>query len=187
MEVLFHFVFELIKIAILSSIYALVILFLLKGISRYKTKKFFDKIISNNVLFWFISGVIISILQFFWMFSYSGSHGLGDYARIPLGHNKEVQQMNGDWTFISPKGYEYEKFRIYSFALKGNYFVGQKTMEAEKYYIWNLRSNEIESINSKEEYRVQANELNLPEISEFKKFYEMYNKYWGGWRFWLLP
>ena len=185
MEVLFHFIFELVKIGVLASIYAAILLFVFARINKSNSESWFQKITANKKKFWFVSGAIISILLFVWMFTYWGNHGLGDSARIPIGHGKEIEQINGNWSFISPNGHEYEMFTIQSFAVKDNFCVGET--EQNSYYIWNLETNDVETIKTLKEYQVKAENLNLPNLHEFKSFWDGYQKYWGGWKFWFLP
>ena len=187
MEVLFHFIFELVKIAILASIYALILLFIFRQINKSNSESWFQKATSNKKRFWFITGAIISFLLFGWMFTYWGNHGLGDSARIPIGNNKEIEQINGTWSFISPNGHEFEKYSIHSYAVSGDFCAGRTKANAEQYFIWNLETNNIETVNTIKEYEMKANDLNLPPINEFVEFWDGYKNYWSGWRLWLLP
>ena len=76
--VLFHFIFELIKISILGCIYASLTLVAFKIIGRYKPDSWFAKASRKKLRLWFLSGLIISVGLFGFMFTYWGDHGLGD-------------------------------------------------------------------------------------------------------------
>ena len=84
--VLFHFIFELVKISILGCIYATLTLVTFKIIGRFKPESWFDIVSRKKLRLWFLSGLIASFGLFGFMFTYWGDHGLGDWARIPIGH-----------------------------------------------------------------------------------------------------
>jgi hypothetical protein len=90
MEVLFHGIFELIKISILGCIYATLTLVTFIIIGHYKPDSWFDKVSKKKLRLWFLSGLFISVGLFLFMFTYFGDHGLGDSARVPVGHFKVV-------------------------------------------------------------------------------------------------
>ncbi len=187
MEVLFHFIFELVKISILASVYSLILLIVFRQINKSNSYSWFQKVTVNSKKFWLSSGSIIFGLLFIWMFTYWGDHGLGDSARIPIGHGKEIEEINGNWSFISPNGHENEKFTIKSFAVRSNYCVGMSNKDQTDYFIWNLSTNDIEKFTNLEEYSEKVISMNLPDTFEFKDFDQAYDEFWGGWIFWLLP
>jgi hypothetical protein len=100
MDVLFHFIFELIKISILGCIYATLTLLTFKIIGHYKPDSWFDKVSKKKLRLWFLSGLVISVGLFFFMFTYFGDHGLGDSAKVPIGHFKVARQINGIDTYL---------------------------------------------------------------------------------------
>jgi len=187
MEVLVHFIFEIVKIAILASLYSTLLLFLFKLLTQKFPNSWLKRLTKDSKKFWFIAGALISISFYVWLFSYWGNHGLGDNARIPIGYKKQIEQIDGSWMFISPDGHEHEMFSINSYAVKGHYCSGQMNENTNQYYIWNLKTNKIEFVLTKEEYRQKVKEIELPNMDEFQEFWEAYKSYWGGWRFWLLP
>lgn len=187
MEVLFHFVFELVKISILAGVYSLILLIVFRQINKSKSDSWFQKVTVNIKKFWLSSGSIIFGLLFIWMFTYWGDHGLGDSARIPIGHWKEIEQINVNSSFISPKGHENEKLTIKSFAVRNNNCVGKSKKDQTEYFIWNLSTNDIEKFTNLEDFSVKAESMNLPISNEFTDFDQAYHEYWGGWKFWLLP
>ena len=76
--VIFHFVFEIIKISILGSVYACLILLLFRVIAVFSPDGWFARTSEKQLNFWFKSGFLISISLFSFMFTYWGDHGLGD-------------------------------------------------------------------------------------------------------------
>jgi len=182
MEVLIHLIFKLIKIAIFASIYSLILLLVFRQINQSNPKSWFQRTTINKTKFLFITGLIISILSFGWMFTYWGNPGFGDSARIPIGYGKEIEK-NGILSYISPNGYEMRMYLIRSYAVNRNFCTGED--KDGHYFIWNLETNEITKLNSPEKYLIKAAELNLPPIEDFQSFWQGAYTYWGGWRFWL--
>ena len=110
MFTLFHFGFELIKIAILAAIYALVIFLL-----RFIFLKFKKSINSKNYKFGNVYSLIIGLL-FIFSFTYYGDHGLGDEANIPLGHG-QIMQCSDEFAYFVPDGAT-NQIHIDSFLVK---------------------------------------------------------------------
>jgi len=191
MEVLFHFIFQLIKIGILASIYAILLIGILTILGKFKSTEYLERIKNEKKKYWCVYGLIISIGLFVYSFTYWGNHGLGDSARIPIGHFKEVDETNGMITSIEPNNYQFGAMAVHSFAKSKIYLVGKsETSPVDRpkpYFIWNLYKDEIVFYDSEAEYNSFADKNELPEISEFKTFRESYREYWGGLKFWMLP
>ena len=122
MEVLFHLLFELVKISILGCLYATLIIYLLKLISKFKSNSWIEKILNRKKRAWFVIGFLVSISLFIFLFSYWGNHELGDSARIPLGYDKEISNTN--WTkyanFTDIKSQEGIDIYTTKFKIDGN-------------------------------------------------------------------
>jgi len=187
MEFLIGFIFELIKIGFLASFYAFIILVVFRKTGKTKLSNWLNKRLKNRIIFWFINGIFISISLFIWLFSYWGEHGIGDYSRIPIGNGKEIEQIDGSWTYITPRGHQLEVFTIYSYAINGKYCTGKTKEGTNNYYVWNLITNDIQTVNSKNEYKKLSKQLNLPKEEKFLNFRKGYSKHWIGWRFFMLP
>ena len=192
MEVLFHFLFELIKVAILASIYSALILLLFKILGKFKSGSWFDRVYKMRIRLWFITGLIISILLFVFMFSYWGNHGLGDSARIPVGHGKAVDQINGSMTYITATGYEMETLDINEFATTNNFLFAKISSDRpaatnKEIAIWNLKTNEVQFLDHFSDIEAFKSRNNIKDQLLFQDFQNQYSKYWNGWRFWLIP
>ncbi len=183
MEVLIHFIFEIIKIGILSSVYSTLILLILLLLKLNIKTDWLKNLIVNNGKFWFTLCILNSIVLFCWMWTYWGSHGLGDSARIPIGFGKSIEQINGNLTFLDLKK-QNGIYPIHSFAIHEHFCVGKHNNE---YFIWDLLADDIVSFETQSEYELKAKELDLPKPDDFHEFWDPYQKFWGGWRFWLLP
>jgi len=194
MEVLGHFVFTLFKIGILASIYSLILIATITMITNLKKNDYLQKIIDNKKSSWFRFGFIISVLLLIYSFTYWGNHGLGDGPRIPVGHWNVVDNTN--WQFSDLKGYkdfEGNEISVSRFLTKDEFFCGEFDQKhffsdfKNEYFVLNMRSNEIIEFINKQEYNNYAVENKLPKASSLLTFEKNYHKYFGGWRFWLLP
>ena len=96
MEVLFHFIFQLIKIGILASVYSFILIGILLIVGKFKPNEFLKRVKSEKKKYWFSFGFLISIGLFIFSFTYWGNHGLGDGPMIPIGHWETIENTN--WT-----------------------------------------------------------------------------------------
>lgn len=189
MEALFHFIFELIKISILASIYATLLLLIFKIIGYCNAGSWCDRITKKKLRFWLLSGFIVSIGLFIYMFTYFGDHGMGDTAKVPVGCFKEVRQINGVDSYIeNSKG---EQLGIVSFAFENNrlYAETQREYNAGKgdYVVWDLQNDQWIFFKTKADYLMVVEQNNYPLPDRFEEFENHYKRHWHGWRFWFLP
>jgi hypothetical protein len=187
MEVLVHFIFELIKISILASVYAALTLLVFKIIGRCKPGGWFDRVTKKKAKFWLLSGFIISVGLFFYMFTYFGDHGMGDSAKVPIGYFKEVRQINGTDSYIqNSKG---DQLGITNFTFGNNRLYAETQKEGGKgdYVVWDLRNDRWTFYKTKADYLTAARQNNYPAPDRFEEFENHYRRHWHGWRFWLLP
>jgi len=80
-----HFLFELIKIALLSAVYGSIIFFMVRWAYSSKVK--------NAKPTWQRCFSIIYVILFIFMFTYWGNHGLGDESFIPIPHHRLVNNQ----------------------------------------------------------------------------------------------
>lgn len=193
MEALFHFIFELIKISILGCIYATLTLLTFKLIGRYKPDSWFARVSKKKLRLWFLSGLILSVGLFFYMFTYYGDHGLGDGPKIPIGHGIVVDNTNwNEYGYI--KGIktsdkidiEMTKFIVVDNKLIGNLDSWFYDFQ-NSYFIYDLKTKEMNEFKTKAEFDTFTKENKLPTSDGLLTFEDNYRKHWGGWRFWLLP
>ncbi|RZK54943.1 MAG: hypothetical protein EOO87_09090 [Pedobacter sp.] len=190
MEVMIGFVAELIKISILSCIYAFVAMLIFKIIGSYKHGSWFDRVSRKKLKLWLLSGFFISLGLFIFMFTHYGDHGLGDSARVPIGHWREIQQTNGTLTYIQEDG-KVSVLAIDKFVIADDYLYGFISDMNEnynaKYFIYDLVNNNIKTYEEINGYLNFLTTKNLHERTEYKDFNYYYRQYWTGWRFWILP
>ncbi len=182
MEVLFHLVFVMIKVAILSCLYGLLFLIMMRLIKKRRTLR--------STKTWMILSASSFVLLFVFMNTYWGDHGLGDSARIPVGYGEDISQINGVTTFIEPQNYDYGILEVETFAQIDNIICGKTLISPvgspAPYFVWNLSDNKVRFFKSKKAYHDYAQTRSYPIEDEFKSFHNHYNAFWGGWRFWLL-
>lgn len=183
MEVLFHFVFELVKIAILASAYAVIVTFIIRVAGKCKPGSWFDRVSKMKQQFWMYAG-IVAVLLFLYMSSYWGSHGLGDSARIPVGYGKTVNQIDGNTTYITPTENAAGDIFINEFAISGKFLFAHT--EGSEVIVWNMKTGDLELLNHPSGIQAFKNKNDIKDLV-FEDFNDHYNKYWHGWRFWLLP
>ena len=76
MEVLFHFFFEIFKIAILSCVYATVLLLVFSLLGYFATGSWFARVSKGRFRLWFGSTLCILMALSVFMFTYWGDQGL---------------------------------------------------------------------------------------------------------------
>ncbi|MCQ9640123.1 hypothetical protein MP478_12110 [Chryseobacterium sp. WG14] len=184
MEVLIHFLFEIVKIVILSVVYSLVLFIVIKMFSKKQTKDF---------KLWLKMNLLIYILLFIFMFTHWGNHGFGDSARIPL--KKGLALENIDWVPVASiediqtenqSPLETTEFLIVSDKLLGN-LQSNFYDYSNQYFILDLKSEELIEFENETKFDVYLYKNKLPDRSSLLGFEKNYNQYWSGWRFWLLP
>jgi len=191
MEALINFIFQLIKIAIITPIYSILLIGILLIVRKIKSTQYLERVKNEKKKHWMIYCVLISMGLLAYSFTYWGDHGLGDSARIPVGNFKEVGQTNSIYAYIEPENYPYGAMFVHSFMKSGNYLTGKTaTSPVDKpkpFFSWNLSEDKIVFFDSETEYNSFADKNRLPKTAEFKTFRESYTEHWGGMKFWLLP
>lgn len=189
MEALFHFIFELIKISILGCIYATLTLISFKIIGRYKPDSWFDRVSNKKLRLWFFSGLIISVGLFFFLFTYFGDHGLGDSARVPIGHRRAIQEVNGTQAYIQDEG-PVNMIEIDKFIVTDDYVYGLTGEENKnydgQYFVYDLVNNKVKTFEQEKEFNNYLTTTSLDTKADYKDFSYYYSRHWDGWRFWLL-
>lgn len=190
MEALFHLIFELVKISILGCIYATLMLAIFKIIGHYKPDSWFSRVSKKKMRLWFSSDLIISVGLFLFMFTYFGDHGLGDSARVPVGHWRAIQEVNGMQAFIQDEGpismIEIDKFIVTADFVYG--LSGDATENYDgKFFVYDLANNIVNTFEQEKEYSDFLISKNLDTKPAYKDFNYYYRQYWSGWRFWTLP
>lgn len=117
--------------------------------------------------------------------TYWGDHGLGDSAKLPIGNFKVVKQINGTDAYIDHG--PLDQLGIGKFTVRNHQLyaeVNDRSSDAN-YVIWDLNKDGLAFFETREAY-LAANNTN-PDPQDFEDYWIHYDKYWNGWRFWLLP
>ena len=193
MEVLFHFIFQLIKIGILASLYSTILIGILLVIGKFKTTVFLKRVKSEKKKYWFTFGFLISIGLFIFSFTYWGNHGLGDGPMIPIGNWETIENTN--WTEYgylkgqkTSDGNEIEttQFKVENDKLCGNLKSWFYDYE-NSYFVLDLKTDEMTEFKTESEFNEYSENNKLPKSNELLSFEENYRNRWGGIRFLLLP
>ena len=193
MEVLFHFIFQIFKIAILASIYSVILYKLLEQLNKIKPRNWITNVTSSFKRFYLKTAFIISIILFLWMFTYWGDHGIGDNARIPIGNGYEIENVN--WTeygyIENIKTSDGQQLETSGFFLEKGFLVGNLnswfSSFNNEYFCLNIRTQKLVEFKTKEGLIIYLQLKNLSPKKEMKNFGANYSIYWHSWRFWLLP
>ena len=129
-----HFIFELLKISMLSTVYGTIVFFIIriiKGSQIKSTRQLWKKCFST-----------IYLILFVFMFTYWGDHGLGDDSNIPISHYKSVYQSDETAYIENKKGAQVE---IGKFSYNNKYLYAEIADTAEikgDYLVWDLQTGE---------------------------------------------
>lgn len=173
MSALFHFGFELFKIAALSAVYA----FLVYSVASILGSK------KGGMSVFFRYFIIIAVILFVFQFTYYGNHGLGDNSILPIGHGKTVRQGD-DWAYFTPAGRGAGQIHVNSFAVRNSNLCASTD---DGFFFYNLAEDKMSKFASKGIYNSFASVHNLPSTGQFQDFNTQYAAYWNGWRFWTMP
>jgi hypothetical protein len=94
MEYLFGLVFTILKVLIQASAYAALLLILARMYAGFSPNSKVANLTSNGRRFRRFSGLIALLSLFLIANTPWGDHGIGDYARIPVGNGEIIEQIN---------------------------------------------------------------------------------------------
>jgi len=175
MFTLFHFCFDLFKIAIQAAVYSAILLALLFVLAKVIGNK------RHKLNLFVQTYFVVAGLLLVFSFTYYGEHGLGDEAEIPLGQWKQMKASDGYAYFDLNSSMQ---IRVDSFLVRNH----RLYMASEgRYYDYQLVSGRWMQFVNKKTYEDYAVMHQLPSTIEFKPFWSQYDTYWNGWRFWFLP
>jgi energy-coupling factor transporter transmembrane protein EcfT len=178
MGIISHFVFEIVKIAILAFIYSgIIFLFPLIFKKPAKSKTRF------NWRRFLLVYKIIAALLFVFPFTYYGNHGFGDEEVIPLGHGEKIR-AGDDNTYFESDDNKSGRININTYQVKDDILCASTNSGL---FVYRLGTKQIDKFADEQAYNTFALARNLPPSKQFLDFETQYNNYWGGWRFWMLP
>lgn len=187
MEYLFGLIFTILKVLAQASAYATLILIVVRMHSGFSPDSKVAKRTANGKRVWRLSGLIALLLLWFIANTPWGDHGLGDYARIPLGNGEVIEEINGTEAYFQaeiPLKLSADQPFIDSFAVANDVLCGKASDES--FFTYDLITKQQHIFADSQEYTAYASQHALPAVTDFKSFSKHYHDYWGGWRFWLL-
>lgn len=123
------------------------------------------------------------------MFTYFGDHGLGDSARVPIGHWRAIQEANGIQAYIQDEG-PVKYIEIDKFIVTDDYVYGFASDANENYeggyFVYDLVNNKVNTFEREKEFINYLTRTNLDTKPDYKNFSYYYNRHWNCWRLWLL-
>ncbi len=184
MEVLFHFIFQLFKIAVLAFVYSFFLSKVSTLLNKYRKTL---KVISIARAYFPAYLVLL-----FFSFSYYGNHGLGDGPKIPIGNWKTIENTNWeDYGYLNINNSNNRPIQLKRFLVQKNKLCGEYGgffySYNNQYLVYDLSADKIKEFGSKETYNAYATKHKLPQAHELLSFSQNYSNYWGGIRFLLLP
>ena len=195
MFVLFGLIALTIKIAILSSIYALLTLLVFYFVSKKTEVIWIKAVMQTKFMSWISLGFIYTFILFVYAFSYWGYSGIGDGFCIPAGNGFVVNSIDDQsHSYIEPdqnKKYSRQAF-LRNFIIKDEIvcaeFLGFNSDDCNDCFIvLETETGKLYEFHSAQEYSVYATKNGLPQKNVFKSFNENYRNHWSGLKSWLLP
>jgi hypothetical protein len=186
MEVLIHFVFQLIKIPLQASIYALLVVLIATVIKFLFPASKFANVFSQQRQVFKKAWLFITVGLFIFSFTYWGDHGLGDSSRIPIGNGKSVYlggsaYIDLDTSQVYFNHFTYDSKRLYASNVETT------TGRQHDLLVYDLEEDRVTFYNKEEDYLKVAKAYVYPLPDTFEDFEVFYNRYWNGWRFFMLP
>lgn len=197
MMTVLELLFLILKIVVLSTIYAtlvLLVVFLLAKTTNLPWPKRMLKL-----RFWLITHFAISVLLFVLSFSFWQDTGLGDNSKIPVGYGQTIQSEDFAWTYFFPDPDKTEPNQ--DELIIDNYKIADPFLCAEvshqntnspsyDYIVYDLKNKTMKTFYGKQEYLAYAASHSLPtptEFYDFRKHYQQYVNSKPKWKQWLLP
>ncbi|MBJ6108655.1 hypothetical protein JAO73_06530 [Hymenobacter sp. BT523] len=187
MEYVFGLIFTLLKVAVQASVYATLFLVLISVWARFSPDSGLAKFTSNGKRVWWQSGLAASLALCLIANTPWGNHGLGDYARIPLGHGLAIEELNGTTAYFEPVSMTEQSdviTEVVSYQVSNDILCAK--MNDGRYFTYDLAARHYQPFADSTAYNSTAQKLGLPVETQFESFAKHYNRYWENWRFWLL-
>lgn len=189
--------FLIVKIIILSTIYATALFLIALLLSKTTKLTWTDGVL--KLRFWLLAHFLISVLLFWFSFTYWQDTGLGDNSKIPVGYGQTIQSEDFAWTYFYPDPDKTEPNQ--DELIIENYQIADRFLCAEvshqntnspsyDFIVYDLKNRTLKTFYSEQEYSSYAGEHSLPQKKEFYDFRKHYKEYLDNrpkWKTWLLP
>lgn len=191
--------FIIIRIILLSTVYASIILLIVYIISRKTQNQWLRNRMNHKFRNWLLLHFLISVCLFLYSFSYWQYTGLGENPSIPIGYGQRIYSPDFAWTDFYPDLNKTElnkdELQIENFIVKDNILcakVSHQQSNSPKYdfIICDLPNRTNQTFLTEAEYTAYAKTKGLPMKGEFYDFRTHFQEYFDKqpkWKKWLLP
>jgi len=195
----FDLAFRIIKIILLSSVYASLVLLIFYLISKGIQNKWLTNRMNHKFRNWLLLHLAISIFLFFYSFSYWQDTGLGEAPSLPIGYGQRIYSPDFAWTDFYPDLNKTEpnkdELQIENFIIKDNKLCAevshrQTNSPVYDFIVYDLPNKTSKTFPTESEYTEYAKQNGLPVRSEFYDFKTHLQQYYDRqptWKKWLLP
>lgn len=195
----FDLVFRIMKIIILSSAYASIIIFIFYLISKKTQNKWLHNKMKYKFINWLLLHFIISICLFLYSFSYWQDTGLGEAPSLPIGYGQRIYSPDFAWTDFYPDLNKTElnkdELHIENFIIKDKKLCAEVSHQQSNsptfdFIVCDLPNKTNKTFLTELEYTKYAKANRLPLKNEFYDFKTHLQQYYDRkpkWKKWLLP
>jgi hypothetical protein len=188
-----------IKIGILATIYASVLIIVLILLSRISAFGAIKKVLKHRFKLFLALHLVISISLFKYSFSYWQDTGLGEAPSLPIGYGQRIYSPDFAWTDFYPDLNKTElnkdELHIEDFVVSNKKLCARVSHDNSNslkfdFIVCDLPSNTHITFASAKDYKQFAvlNSLPMPEeFTDFKSHLQGYHAKKPTWKKWLLP
>ena len=196
---LFGLIGLILKIIVLSAIYATIIFIVLYLISKRTKTRWLQNRMKRGIRNWLFLHFVISLGLFTFSFSYWQNTGLGENPQLPIGYGQIIYSPDFAWVEFYPdlgktQG-NIDELQIKNFIIKKDILCAEVSHKntnspAFDFIVSDLPTKTNTTFNTEDEYNKYANANDLPLKNQFYNFNKHYDEYFANkpkWHKWLLP
>ncbi len=195
----FDFFALIIKIIVLSTVYATLLIVACIYIYRKTGNNWLKKRLNYKLRNWLFLHLLISVCLFYYSFTYWQDTGLGENPSLPIGYGQRIYSPDFEWTDFYP---DLDKTELNKDELQIENFIVQDSVLCAKishqnsnspnydFIVCNLQSRTNKTFLTEADYNKFAIENKLPLKDNFLDFKTHYRNYFDKkpeWKKWLLP
>jgi hypothetical protein len=184
--VLAHLVVIIIRCIILGLVYSAIIVLVASPFYPNAGARRKGLITEKLTFLFFKTFAVIFIGLFIFSRTHYGYDGTGETASFPVNSDvaleiNEVDQISCEYEDGTATELEW----LDAFSIDDERLYGQ--INDTTFVIYDFSMKEKIVINGRDKYEAFASRNDYPKSSDFREFSYYYQRYWRGWRRWLLP
>lgn len=195
----FDLAFRILKIILLSTVYASIILLFSYLISKKTKNSWLTNRMNHKFRNWLLLHLIISICLFGYSFSYWQDTGLGEAPSLPIGYGQRIYSPDFAWTDFYPDLNKTElnkdELQIENFIIKDSKLCAEVShmrtnSPSYDFIVCDLPTKSNKTFLTEQDYTEFAKQNGLPlkgEFYDFKTHFQQYFDRQPKWKNWLLP